>query len=124
MANKNLIRKNRTNGLKKYDIALTKIDENTLIEKSIELYNETIDKHLENMTPYFKQDNYCVGYEWKFFHRNFLSIMRKVLVSINKKYIETSISFNLDEALTDNQIEYIASKCNIKDPYIGIYPRK
>ena len=118
------IRKTRSNGLKKYDIALEKMSEDEIIEKAIASYKANSQEHFNNLTEYFKSTYGGENQEWSYFHYScFLTIVRDILISINKRYASTSIGFNLDEAITKEKIDYIAKECNITQTYDDTYPR-
>jgi hypothetical protein len=122
-AKKKQIRKNRMYGLKKLDIVLQNVDIQTIIDEAISLYKKNRNLHYSQLNDYYLK---TYGYnDWSYFHYDcFLDVVRKYLESISSKYIETSISFNLDEALTEEQLKYISKKLNLSlDTYDDAFPR-
>jgi hypothetical protein len=122
-AKKNAIRKHRTNGLKKYDKCLSIVDEKTIINRAISLYKQTHYTKFNSLTKYYF-DTYGWN-DWVFFHYDcFLKVVYDILESIDKKYSETSISFNLDEVLSPEQINYVSKTLGIStDAYDDTFPR-
>ena len=101
--------KNRECGLKKLDNVLTICTVDEIIEETIRICNEYPD---------------IWGRGWGNVHWGFHNALYNIcdkLCGIRKEF---QFSANLDECLSDEQIKYIADKCNITDKYMGIRERK
>lgn len=123
---KNQVIKKRSYGLKKYDLVLESLGDNAvsiIMTEAIGLYKFGYQSYFNDMSDYYKE-KYGENQQWQYFHYDcFLQIFRKYLENINKKYGETPISFNLDECLSEAQIDYIRTECVITEPFVNIYPR-
>lgn len=107
--------KNRECGLKKLDNLLTVCTIYEIIEETITICNQFPDIWGGSDWGSTRWGNVHWG-----FHNALYDIYDK-RCGIRKDF---QFSTNLDECLSDEQIKYIADKCNITDKYEGIRERK
>lgn len=103
MYTKEQVMKERRCGLKIFDKAVIKSSRQAVIDKGIEYYKENPD----TWGPGWPTVDWAIG-----------NAMRDIADNHGPS------TFNLDEALTDDEMKNIASLLNITDLYVGHWKRK